>query len=130
MTDAQSKVPQQREFTRIRLAIHAVVAMNGTTHRLPVRDVSLAGIGLDDAAGFEQGAECTVELRRQDAPDAHWITAQGKVVRVEGAVAGIQFLDLVGIESLHHLRALIMYNADAPDQVEDEFNSHWGIRRR
>jgi hypothetical protein len=130
MMDAQSKGPEQREFTRIRLAMQAVVAMNGKTWRLPVRDVSLAGIGLDDAVGFERGATCTVELRRLDAPDAHWIVAQGTVVRVEGNVAGIQFVDLVGIESLHHLRALIMLNAEDPDQVEDEFNAHWGIRRR
>jgi ubiquinone biosynthesis protein UbiJ len=128
--NAQSMFPNRREFTRIRIPITALVTINGATLRLPVRDLSLEGIGVHVATSWEEGAACTVEVRREDAPEIEWITARGTVARVAPDTVGIQFLDLVGIDSLHHLRALIMYHAEDPDQVVAEFDAHWGIRRR
>jgi hypothetical protein len=128
--DAPSRFPQQREFTRSRLPMRALVTTNGATLHLTVRDLCLDGIGLDTAAPIEAGAACTVQLRREDAPETEWITARGTVVRVSADAVGIHFVDLVGMDSLHHLQALIMYHADDPDQVVAEFDAHSGLRRR
>ncbi len=126
--DAPPNFPHRRKFTRVRLPITALVTVNGETLSLSVHNVSLEGIGLQGAPSLEAGAACAVELRREDAPQAPWIAAHGTVVRAAADVAGIHFLDLVGVDSLQHLRALIMYHAEDPDRVLAEFNAHWGLR--
>jgi hypothetical protein len=126
--DTESKFPLRRAFTRVRLPITATVTRHGASQHLSVVDICLDGVGVRADTPVEVGAACKVELRRDDAPDEPWIAAYGKVVRVASEVAGIHFLELAGLESLEHLRALIMYHAEDPDQLAAEFDAHWGLR--
>ena len=41
----------------------------------------------------------------------------------------IQFDEIVGLDSLDHLRNLVRFNAADPEQVEREFHEHLGLRR-
>ena len=119
---------QRREFTRVRLPIVALVTVRGVGLRVTVCDFSLDGIGVKPDPALELGAPCTVELRREEAIDETWVTAEGTVARAGAEIVGIQFEHLVGLESLDHYRALLLYHAEDPDEMVSEFNAHWGLR--
>jgi len=40
------------------------------------------------------------------------------------------FSKILGLESFEHLRNLVYYNAENVEQVETEFTTHTGIRKR
>jgi len=40
------------------------------------------------------------------------------------------FSKILGLESFEHLRNMVFYNAPNVEQVEDEFTSHTGIRKK
>jgi hypothetical protein len=79
---------------------------------------------------MDVGAPCTVELRYDDSSSEPWILAVGNVARVAADAAGIQFLELVGIDSLNRLRTLLTYHAEDPDELLAEFDAHWGLLPR
>ena len=46
----------------------------------------------------------------------------------EGGFA-IQFTEIIGLDSLEHLRNIIMFNTHDPHQVEEEFHGHLGLKK-
>ena len=53
----------------------------------------------------------------------------GKVSRVDDDGMAIEFTG-VPLDDLEHLRNLIRFNAEDPNAVEDEFDSHIGLKPR
>jgi len=51
------------------------------------------------------------------------------VVRSAPDGIAIHFRELLGLDSYEHLRNLILHNAVDPDQAEQEFESHIGLRK-
>ena len=64
--------------------------------------------------------------------------AEGEVeIEVEGVVVNhypeglaFQFSKILGVDSFEHLRNLVLYNASDTEQVETEFRTHIGLKKK
>jgi hypothetical protein len=114
-----------REFTRVRTRIPVDVEAGGETISGEIENLSLDGLWLTTTAHFSEQTPCRVTIHLSDAI---MIRADGVVVRSDHDGIAVHFLGLLS-ESYEHLRKLIFYNAVDSDRVEQEFNSHHGLRR-
>ena len=117
-----------REFTRVPLQILVrVVGESGACEEGVARDLSLRGVYLSGADTLVVGERCEVELELGGGEVT--VRAYGRVARVERAGIAIEFTELP-LDALDHLRKLVLYNAEDPDEVEREFRSHSGLRSK
>lgn len=121
---------ERREFTRVPVSMELdVTADQQATYSGQTRDISLGGLYCQCPMPATVGAQCHVVLFLGGRDSEVRIATRGRVARVDSAGIGIEFTEVVGIESLEHLRNLVLYNATDPQQVEQEFASHLGIKR-
>jgi hypothetical protein len=119
-----------REFSRARVPVTAEIALEGMVIRTDrVRDVSLSGVFLElpELAAVGTGCELTIQLNPPEGPS---VRALGRVARTDATGVGIAILELIGLDSLEHLRNLILYHGSDPDRLVDEFMAHDGLQRR
>ena len=119
----------QREFTRVPVSCHVEVLAEGRP--IPcsaLRTLSLKGMLVQSAEQLPLGLECEITISLVE----HEIEIQvmGTVVRNYSEGIAFQFTKIMGPESYAHLRNLVLYNASDIDQVEREFESHAGIRKK
>ncbi len=121
---------QQREFSRVVTHL-AVEVVTDDARRITgkIQNLSLNGILLATPWSMPVAARCTVILKPAGAGDAFRIKAGGHVVRSDEGSTAIEFDEILGIDSLHHLKQIIMHNASDPDQAELEFERHLGLKR-
>ena len=121
----------QREFTRILIELEVqVTPTQQPTVSYQVKDVSMKGLYLLCEQPLPMGTECRVTLLLGAKERPVRIEVSGKVVRVDTDGMGVEITEIVGVESLTHLRNLVLYNSPDTDQVEQEFHDHLGIKRR
>ena len=124
-----SEVPyaHRREFTRVPVHLRAEVTAEGRLHRDgTMEDVSLKGGFFRSAAPPAEGVPCDVRLHLEGTPIV--VHATGRVVRSGPAGCAIQFTEIIGLDSLEHLRHVILFNAQDIARVEQEFHQHLGLR--
>jgi hypothetical protein len=120
--------PHRREFSRVTVHLRTEVIVRDTTHRDgTMENLSLKGGFLRSSSAPAEGEPCEVRLHL-DGTDVQ-VRARGHVVRSGPAGCAIQFTEIIGIDSLEHLRNIILFNTHDPAQVEREFQSHLGLRR-
>lgn len=120
----------QREFTRAPVGIRATLNAPNEAPRAGVAtQVSLNGAFVELADPLSEGTPCDVVLLLEGSDEELAVRARGKIVRTEEAGVALHFDEIVGAESLRHLRFLVLYNASKTSQVEGEFKSHSGILR-
>lgn len=123
--------PIEREFTRVRRAIEVELRSGDEAVRGEVRDVSLKGLFARCDPCWPEGTECEVAVRLGlDAEGELRVEARGKVVRQDPDGLGVEFRELIGLDSYWHLRNIVLYNAPDPEQAEREFAAHSGLHRR
>lgn len=126
------KFPHQREFTRVRTSHTIEVRFEGHSPIIcESRNMSMKG--LYAAAGHSPApvdthCEITVFLGGQETGVR--AEARGRVAFIDEGGFAVEFLEIVGMESFEHLRNLVLYNAPEPDPIEEELQSHLGIRRK
>lgn len=119
----------QREFTRVTVAIHAELRVGGIViiHG-KLANLSFNGLLLRCDATLPEQTPCLVFLHLDGGQGGPTIEAQGVVVRHEPHTIAVQFIELIGRDSVQHLRNLVLYNSGAQgDFVEVEFQSHVGL---
>ena len=119
----------KREFTRVPVHCHAEVRAAGRT--IPctaVSTLSMNGMFVQTHEQLPVGTECEINISLVE----HEIEIEllAKVVQVYPDGIAFQFTKILGPESYGHLRNLVLYNASDTDRVEDEFESHAGIKRK
>jgi hypothetical protein len=122
----------QRQFTRVTVAIHAELRVGGTViiHG-NLQNVSFNGLLLRCDVTLPEQTPCLVVLHLDGGEGGPTIEAQGVVVRDKPNAIAVQFLELVGQESAEHLRNLVLYNSgNQGDLVEEEFRSHMGLQAK
>lgn len=116
-----------REFTRVHAEVGVEVIVGAqvicTGHLV---NLSLNGMLLLPVRGVEIGSPCQVTLVL--GSDGPAIRANGRVVRAGDDGLGVSFEELVGVESLEHLRNLIRYNGTDVRRIDGEFECHLGLR--
>ncbi|MDZ4672899.1 MAG: PilZ domain-containing protein [Gemmatimonadota bacterium] len=119
--------PHRREFSRVPVHLRVEVFVAGV--RLPegtMESLSLKGGFFRCATPPAEGARCDIRLHL-DGTEIE-VHTQGHVVRQSADGSAIQFDEIVGVDSLEHLRNLILFNAHNPAQVEQEFHDHLGLK--
>jgi hypothetical protein len=122
----------QREFTRVTVAIHVELRVGGNViiHG-NLENVSCNGLLLRCDATLPEQTPCLVVLYLHGGQGGPSIKAQGLVVRHEPPAIAVQFIEIIGHESAQHLRNLVLYNSGGrADHVEKEFESHVGLRAK
>jgi len=120
----------RREFTRVNVPIEAELQLEERCVATRVSDVSMIGAFLAGCEAIPVGTKCRLVVFLDTRAGKTRIEADGRVVRSGEAGVGIEFEDLVGLDSYWHLRSLVVYNAKDPDAAEREVDEHLGIRRR
>ena len=121
-------VSQRREFSRVAVHLHTEVDAAGQFHREgSMESLSLNGGFFRATNPPAENTEVRVRLHLEGTEiEVH---ALGHVVRHGPGGCAIQFDEIVGLDSLDHLRNLVRFNAADPEQVEREFHEHLGLRR-
>ncbi|MDA8422653.1 MAG: PilZ domain-containing protein [Nitrospiraceae bacterium] len=125
-----SEAEEKREFLRVPFNTEVEIRVGNRTIRSMDRiDISLRGLHMKtDQEIPAAGAPCRVSIMLKASKHPVIIQADGAVVRsVTGSLA-VEFTSL-DPDSYHHLRQVIINNATDPERAEQEFLSHWGIRR-
>jgi hypothetical protein len=119
----------QREFSRVLFKTNVGVFVG---ERVIWSDeginIGMRGLRLSTSEPAPPGAQCRVVIRLNTDNDPTIIEAKGKIVRAGTNSLAVEFTEL-DLNSYHHLRRLILLNAEDPEKAEREFVAHWGIRR-
>lgn len=119
----------KREFTRVPVHCHAEVRTAGRA--IPctaVSTLSMNGMFVQTTEQLPPGTECEINISLVE--DEVEIELLADVVRNYPDGIAFHFTKILGPESYGHLRNLVLYNASDTDRVEDEFESHAGIKRK
>lgn len=120
----------QREFTRVRTAIPVDCRFtDGSVRSGTTRDVSLNGCYIGDGVAPPEDTPCVATLHIDGRGGSVQVQAHASVIRSRSQGFALHFTELVELESYQHLRNLIAFNAEDPDQAVHEFDSHLGLRR-
>lgn len=119
---------QRREFSRVDVRLRTEVDADGQVHRDgTIENLSLKGGFFRTPSPLPDGTPVRVRLHLEGTGvEVH---AHGHVIRHAPDGCAIQFDEIVGLDSLDHLRNLVRFNATNPAQVEREFDAHLGLRR-
>ena len=122
---------KRRSFSRVCICLEAEVATEGATFATQsMRDLSMNGLFLLGETRLAEGTPCQTTIFLGDRQSGQCIKAAGVVARVTGDGTGIEFQEIAGLESYHHLRNLVLHNSDDSQQVRRELDSHLGIKRQ
>lgn len=120
----------QREFTRVRTSIPIdCTGTDGLILAGSTKDVSLNGCFVPSATPPADGVRCTVTLYIDGRGGAIQVKANAEVIRTRNEGFALHFHELLELDSYEHLRNLILFNAEDPNQAETEFDSHLGLKR-
>ena len=119
----------KREFTRVPLQVPIEVqAGDHVFHGLLTGNLSMKGLLVGTEERLPEGTTCMVRIVLADG--AAEVRAEATVARAYPGSLALQFTRILGTESFEHLRRLILYNAFDPEQIENEFHDHAGIKPR
>jgi hypothetical protein len=127
-----ARFDNQREFTRVPVEVQAELYIEGNViFHGKLDNLSFNGLLVRCDAMVPEQTLSAVLLHLNDGQGGPNIEARGLVVRHNPHTIAVQFIELVGQESAHHLRNLLLYNSGAQaDHVEGEFDSHVGLRTK
>ena len=119
----------QREFTRVKVALHAELRVGGNVIiQGELENVSFNGLLLRCDTILPEETPCMAMVQLDGGQGGPVIEVQGVVMRKEQGKLAVQFTELLGQESADHLRNLVLYNCGIQaNQVEEEFESHVGL---
>ena len=124
-----SENANKREFTRVLVAARTVIRAGSVTLTdAPTHSLAMKGMSIQTAERLPVGTECEISIILVDGEVE--IQLLGSVVAQLHDGLAVLFTKIIGLESFEHLRILVFYNARDVEQVETEFTSHTGIKKR
>ena len=122
---------KNRSFTRSNVAVEALIKFEGWGFVTDdISSISLNGMFLPCTNPPPAiGAQCQIVLCVGGRATGTRIKAVGAVARADERGVGIAFRQIMGTESLHHLRQLVLLNSPDPALTEHEFDFHVGLKR-
>lgn len=116
---------EKRRFSRVLFDVRARLEVEGATYVVErIANLSVGGCLVKIGEDIQSGARCTFTiLLDRMAPGVDVI---GEVLRsIEGEIV-IKFTT-IDPENLFHLQNIIRYNAENPDNIEEEISEHPGL---
>lgn len=107
----------------VRVLFQATVDLkfhNQTCEGCETQDLSIKGAFVVGIGGRKAGDQCDVLLRLTGSTSDLVLNMKGEVVRVESDGVALLFSE-VDLDSYHHLRNIVYYNAENPEEAAEEF---------
>jgi len=116
----------KRRFSRIFFDVRAKLTVDGLIYPVDrIANLSIGGCLLEIAEPLALGSGCTFTiLLSRMAPGIEVI---GEVVRVGNGEVSLKFT-AIEPENLFHLQNIIRYNAENPEEIEQEISIHPGLK--
>ena len=113
-----------RRRTRISTSKEATLRSAGGSVKAFVDNLSLKGclVKAPDHKAFPVGAEVELTVHLEPGSPQFDFGLLGEVVRVEEQVVAVDFKEIPP-ESFQHLMRLVQYNAEDPEEIEQELGS-------
>jgi len=86
------------------------------------QDLSLKGVFVKGVHGHALGDRCDAVLCLTGSTSNLCLQMKGEVVRVTPAGVGLRFVE-IDLDSFYHLKNILYYNSENPDQLDDEFTA-------
>ena len=86
------------------------------------QDLSLRGVFVKDIGGHALGDKCDAVLCLTGTTSKLCLQMKGEVVRIAEEGIGLRFVE-IDLDSFYHLKNILYYNSENPDQLDDEFSS-------
>ena len=119
-----------REFSRIDIKITAKLQAKGRkVVSSDTHDVSMKGLFVIGKTDWPMGTECDIHLILEGLNPPVDIKVKGRVQRAAEEGMGLLFTE-IGLEAYECLRNLILLNTDDPEQAEEEFKNHLGLKKK
>jgi hypothetical protein len=116
---------EKRRFSRILFNVRARLAVGEVVYTVErIVNLSVGGCQLEIDDELQPGAGCTFTILLPRMGPG--VEVFGEVVRTGNGEVSLKFTR-IDPENLLHLQNIIRYNAEDPDQIEDEFKSHPGL---
>ncbi|MEW6218983.1 MAG: PilZ domain-containing protein [Thermodesulfobacteriota bacterium] len=113
----------RRHNVRVRFATRATLVFPDRTYPdLATRNLSIKGLLVLGAVGPRVGDQCDVTLFLSGTTSELTVRVKGVVARVEGDNLGVSFRE-IDLDSFFHLKNIVYFNAEDPDQVDQELFS-------
>jgi hypothetical protein len=119
---------EKRRFTRIPFKVMADIRIAGRGISVDgIRNLSVGGCLVSLNEPFETGTACQMDIWMTGSSSDLKVSVDGEIVRGDPLDTAIKFTR-IDPDSLYHLRNIIRYNSSDSDKVEDELNTHPGLR--
>lgn len=126
MTDYNKK----REFLRVDTKFNVTMEIEGKTVQSGhTRDLSMKGLRVLCEERYPVGTNCRILIHLGDPDSGPKVEVRGTIVREHPDGLGIQFSEL-DVDSYHHLKNMIIHNAEETEKAEQEIHDHVGLKRR
>ncbi|MBW2733274.1 MAG: PilZ domain-containing protein [Deltaproteobacteria bacterium] len=113
---------EKRRFTRVELKSRVQVRAESTTYEGTMHDLSLSGVLVVAPGKPELGTKVNIELMLAGPKTELAIELRGKVIRHTDTGFGLTYdLESFELDSFLHLRNVIAYIQDDPQQIAEEF---------
>ncbi len=119
---------EQRRFSRIPLDFPATCNTEDG-HSIAITkfyDLSIGGCFIQSEQALKQETTCQITIPLVIEQDGPQIGVSGIITRSTDGYIAIKFTS-IDPDSLFLLQNLIRYNADDPDQIDEEINEHPGL---
>ena len=119
-----------REFSRVAIKVQANIQAKGRAIvSRDTQDISMKGLFVKGEADWPVGTECEIHLLLEGQDPPVDLSVKGRVQRMTENGMGLLFTE-VGLEAYEHLHNLVMLNTHEPDEMEQEFKNHRGLKKK
>lgn len=119
-----------REFLRVDTKFDVTMEIEGKTVQSGyTRDLSMKGLLVLCEERYPVGTNCRILIHLGGPDSGPKVEARGAIVREHPDGLGIQFSEL-DVDSYHHLKNMIIHNAEETEEAEQEINDHVGLKYR
>lgn len=125
----QERTTLSRQSTRVEVGVTVeITTADGRRAKGTARDLSVKGLAVDTDQRIEAGTTCGLTLFLDGGLGSVELQAEAVVVRSDDRGLALE-LGAVQLDSLEHLRKLVLYNSANPTTIEREFDRHQGLLR-
>ncbi len=111
---------ERRKNTRVAFQTTADISFANKNYRqCETENLSLKGMSVKGITGHVMGEVCDVALALSGSSSKLVLSMAGEIVRVDENGIALHFTD-IDLDSFYHLKNIVYYNADDPDQVAGE----------
>ncbi len=113
---------ERRKNTRVAFQTIADISFGAKVYRqCETADLSMKGMSVKGVGDRKVGELCGVSLALSGSSSRLVLRMKGEVVRVDEDNIGLHFTE-IDLDSFYHLKNIVYYNADDPDNIVSEIS--------